>query len=107
MPMHRQTGQRIDVLNHIGQCVQNVMQTPLGTRPMQLDYGTDLIDIVDVPLNADGRARIVSTTAEAVTTWETRPAVERVTVAAGSDGSAEVTLQWAYEGSDQTTTVEQ
>lgn len=105
MPMDRNTGDRIDVLTHIAQCARNVVQTPLNVRPMELDYGADLGAIVDLSLNAEGRAQIIAATAEAVTTWETRPTVGRILVQPSGDGSAEVELQWSYDGADANTTV--
>jgi phage baseplate assembly protein W len=104
--MDRFTGARIDVVNHISQCVDNVMQTPLNSRPMALDYGSNIGDVVDLSMNPEGQAQIIAATAEAVTTWETRPAVERITIEPSGDGSAPVTLQWSYEGADASTTVE-
>ncbi len=98
MPVDRFTGARIPTIEHVPQCIRNILQTPTGTRPMELDFGTNLVEIADLSLNDDGRARIAATTAGAVTAFETRPVVERVTTDPSADGSVIVTLYWSLDG---------
>ena len=102
--MDRTTGARITEGDHIDQCVENILTTQPGQRPMQLEYGTDKLGIADSAMTQSGRARIVSTTAGAVIAYETRPMFERVEVIAEA-GSVDVTLHYSVDGSQRATGV--
>lgn len=105
MPMDRNTGARIDRLTHVGQCIDNVMKTPIRTRPMELEYGTDVLELVDIATTPDGRARIMSATADAVTTFETRPEIRRVSFDVTPEGQVFVAVHWTLGESQQVTGV--
>lgn len=104
MPMDRTTGERIDVPTHIDQCVENIFQTERGQRPMDPNYGTNLIALVDLPTTPEGLATIRGGTADAVIDNEPRPEVTRVTTEANVEGRVEVTVHWDIDERSFTTT---
>ncbi len=67
-------------LAHVRQSIQKILTTPLGSRVMRRDFGSRIPDLVDAPLNAANRLRVIAATAEAVIRWEPRIRVSRITI---------------------------
>lgn len=56
--MNRQTGGAIGELDHIGQCITDILITRIGTRVMRREYGSLLPELVDHPFNDATRLRV-------------------------------------------------
>ena len=78
------TGQPLAGDAHLEQSVGDILATPIGTRVGLRDYGSDLFDLVDAPLNALTRLRVIAATAGAIARWEPRLKLTRVLVGAGA-----------------------
>jgi phage baseplate assembly protein W len=93
--MSRKTGVAIlvDSLEHLHQSIAHILTTPLGSRVMRRDYGSELPDLIDQPLNASTRLRIYATTAIALQRWEKRIRLRRVQLIPSADGRAELQLE--------------
>lgn len=81
-----ETGRRLSGDEHLLQSVADILMTPVGTRVLLRDYGSDLPALVDAPYDQGQKMRIVSATASALAQWEPRIAVTRVQVHQGADG---------------------
>lgn len=93
--MSRKTGVAIlvDSLEHLHQSIAHILTTPLGSRVMRRDYGSELPDLIDQPLNASTRLRIYAATAIALQRWEKRIRLRRVQLIPSADGRAELQLE--------------
>ncbi|MDC7675386.1 GPW/gp25 family protein [Asticcacaulis machinosus] len=70
--MDRLTGKRIEGMEHIVQSIRDILTTPLGTRVMRRDYGSELFALIDQPMNTAMSLRIAASVAGAVHRWEPR-----------------------------------
>lgn len=94
--LNRQTGRALDDSDnaHLRQSIADILTTPKGSRVMRREYGSDLPDLIDQPLNGATRLRIFAATAMAVLRWERRVRLRRVRLeASGPDGAARLSLE--------------
>lgn len=70
--MHTTTGTQIKGLAHLHQSIADILTTPIGTRVMRRDYGSELFDLLDQPDNATTQLRIYAAIATALLRWEPR-----------------------------------
>ncbi len=94
--MSATTGRTLRGYDHLRQSVRDILTTRIGTRVMRRDYGSRLPDLVDAPLNAEGRLDLYVATAEALARWEPRLDLDRVTSSADVDGRVELTIVARY-----------
>ncbi len=71
--MNANNGRSIVDLAHLAQSVADVLTTPIGTRVMRREYGSQLPDLIDWPTNAATRLL-----AMALMRWEPRIRLNRV-----------------------------
>lgn len=90
--MSRDTGRRLDEVDHIRQSIQDILTTPVGSRLMRRDYGSLLPELIDQPSNPANRLRLMAATVMAIIQWEPRVSVNNVDIAIGLDGSATIDL---------------
>ncbi|MES2339585.1 MAG: GPW/gp25 family protein [Pseudomonadota bacterium] len=82
------TGAALSGVAHLAQSVADILTTPRGTRVGVRDYGSDLFELQDQPMNGLGRLRVFAATATALARWEPRLKLTRVTLeTAGADGA--------------------
>ncbi len=74
------TGKLLDGVAHIRQSIGDILSTPIGTRIARRDYGSLLPDLVDQPMNAIGRMRLMAATALAIQRWEPRVRLSAVAI---------------------------
>jgi phage baseplate assembly protein W len=77
---------------HLAQSINDVLATPLGSRVMRRDYGSDLPRLIDAPLNGETLVDLFAATAEAIDRWEPRFDLRRVEVADAVAGRLSLTL---------------
>lgn len=106
MTISRHSGFPIARDAHIGQSVQDILSTPIGSRVMRRDYGSDLPDLIDAPINGETMIHLVQATAEALDRWEPRLTVERVEIVEARAGFVEFHILADVEGQAQTITAE-
>lgn len=85
--MDKTTGKAIHDAEEIRQSVQEIIRTVPGDRVMRAEYGSELLNLTDVALNASGRARITQATAGAIAKWEPRLKMQRVVFTQQDAGS--------------------
>lgn len=80
------TLQPISELAHVEQSARDILSTPIGSRVERRDYGCAAHDLVDRAATGSGLAAIRAATIEALSRWEPRLALSRVTAAPAADG---------------------
>ena len=90
--LNRHTGRKIEGAAHLAQSILDILTTPKGTLVMQRDYGSDLPDVIDQPLNGETLIDAYQATAEALDLWEPRIDLARIQVVDTRAGYAEFEL---------------
>lgn len=68
--VNSRTGKRLSGSDHLRQSVSDILSTPVGSRVLVRDYGSDLFSLVDNPRDDLTRLRIIAATASALARWE-------------------------------------
>jgi len=78
--MNRVTGTSLSGIDHLRQSILDILTTPVGSRVMHREYGSDLFDLIDAPINQRTLVDIYTATAKALQRWEPRFNLTRVYV---------------------------
>lgn len=81
--MNRNTGGEISGYSHLVQSIEDICTTPIGTRVMRREYGCQIADLVDWPLNNATRLQAYAAITIALMRWETRIRLSRVQLSLG------------------------
>ncbi|WP_139669593.1 GPW/gp25 family protein [Pseudomonas sp. F16(2018)] len=98
--MDRRTGQPLGGIAHLRQSIEDILTTPLGSRRMRPDYGSQLRRYVDLPVNEGWKSAVQAEVARALGRWEPRLKLDRVKVVAMLDGQVSLALSGRYLGDD-------
>ncbi|WP_443749699.1 GPW/gp25 family protein [Asticcacaulis solisilvae] len=90
--MDRNTGKPLDGTTHIAQSIGDILSTPKGSRVMRRDYGSQLHELTDLPINGMTRLLYAAATAGAIDRWENRIQLDRVVVAGDATGQLAATI---------------
>lgn len=82
------TGAAIEGEAHLAQSIARILTTPLGSRVQRRDFGSLLPELIDQPFNATTRTQLYGATASALSRWESRLELTRVSLAAGEHAGA-------------------
>ncbi|WKY26972.1 GPW/gp25 family protein [Pseudomonas donghuensis] len=96
--MDRHTGQPVSGLAHLRQSIADILTTPLGSRRMRPEYGSQLRRYVDLPVNEGWKSAVQAEVARALGRWEPRLKLERVRVTAVVGGQITLQLTGLYLG---------
>lgn len=92
--MNRQSGRSIGTLDHLRQSMADVLTTPLGSRVMRREYGSQIPDLIDQPLNGATTLLVYAATAMALMRWEPRVRLSRVQLLPATEhGSADLVIE--------------
>ncbi|WP_213908628.1 GPW/gp25 family protein [Stutzerimonas nitrititolerans] len=72
------TGRMVADSAHLAQSIADILTTPIGSRVMRREYGSQLPDLIDAPLNDATRLQAYAATAMALMRWEPRIRLSRV-----------------------------
>ncbi|WP_045856260.1 GPW/gp25 family protein [Teredinibacter purpureus] len=78
--MDANTGEPLSGIEHIRQSVRDILTTPIGTRVMRRDYGSNLMNLLDRPMNAELVADIQVAVSMSLSKLEPRLQLSRVSV---------------------------
>ena len=95
--MNALNGQPLGALAHIRQSLTDILTTPIGSRVMRRDYGSDVPELIDQPLNGATQLRIYAATAYAIQRWEPRIRLSGVQLNYNAQGIANLTLEGIAE----------
>lgn len=99
--MDRRSGQPLSGLAHLRQSIEDILTTPVGSRRMRPDYGSNLRRFVDLPVNEGWKSAVQAEVARALGRWEPRLRLERVRVLAVVGGEITLQLTGQYLGDSQ------
>lgn len=100
--MHRSTGQALDGIDHLRQSIADILTTPIGSRVMRRDYGSELPALLDQPDNGATRVRVYAASAAALMRWEPRLQLTAVRIASGNrPGQTLLDIEGIYHPSSQ------
>ena len=94
--LDRRTGQPLAGIAHLRQSIEDILTTPLGSRRMRPEYGSQLRRYVDLPVNEGWKSAVQAEVARALGRWEPRLKLERVKVVAVLDGQVSLALSGRY-----------
>lgn len=95
--MRRTTGVTLQELEHLRQSIEDILTTPIGTRVMRREYGSELFDLIDAPLSSTTLMLMFAATANALDRWEPRIRVRFLDVEQGiRPGQILLTLTGEY-----------
>lgn len=92
----RDAAAMLDGFGHVVQSMAAILTTPVGSRIMRRDFGSDVPDLIDRPLNEATVLDAMVAAADALDRFEPRFRVETVSVDGGGDGHLIVGLAGTY-----------
>lgn len=94
--LNGQTGKPLDGFAHLKQSIADILSTRVGTRVMRRDYGSDLPNLVDRPVNEDLAVDLYIALAEALLKWEPRLRLRETSFLPLGGGAIEFSLTGEY-----------
>lgn len=99
--MNRDTGQPVSGIEHLRQSLADILSTPIGSRRMRPEYGSNIPRMVDQPVNPGWIATVQSEAARALARWEPRIKLKRVSLISLTDGRPVFRIEGDYIGENQ------
>lgn len=98
--MNASDGTRLGGIDHLRQSIRDILSTPVGSRVMRRDYGSNIFRLIDAPMNRATLLNIYAATAEAIARWEPRFRLQKVVAASAAPGTVtlDVTGEYLPEG---------
>ncbi|WP_153773338.1 GPW/gp25 family protein [Pseudomonas sp. MNR3A] len=96
--LDRRGGQPLSGVAHLRQSIEDILTTPIGSRRMRPEYGSELRRFVDLPVNDGWKSAVQAEVARSLGRWEPRLQLERVRVVAVLDGQITLELSGVYLG---------
>ena len=94
--MNINDGKEISEINHLKQSIANILTTPIGSRAMRRDYGSNLFNKIDRPINGELIAEIYLDIVESLFIWEPRFEVDQVVVGEINQGKIIIDLEGGF-----------
>lgn len=83
----RFTGLEITDAVELGEAITTILSTPVGSRVMRRDFGSDLPRLIDAPVNGETIVDLYAAVADALAKWEPRITLTRVQLVGAAAGS--------------------
>lgn len=90
------TGKALSGIDHLRQSITDILTTPIGSRVMRREYGSNLFQLVDAPMNRSTAMDLMAATVDALERWEPRIRVTKVTPSVPAAGGVEIALEGEY-----------
>ena len=95
--IYRRTGQPLSDWDHVAQSIAVILTTPIGSRVMRRDFGSELFDLVDAKMTPRTILAIYGAAAVAIARWEPRFRIARASISrATAGGQIELQLFGVY-----------
>ncbi|GHU13201.1 bacteriophage protein [Alphaproteobacteria bacterium] len=94
--MSRETGKYLNDLDHLKQSIVDILTTPIGSRVMCREYGSQLFNLTDKPVNKELFPQIYAAVAEALEKWEPRIKLEKITILEIKEARITLSLSGIY-----------
>lgn len=96
--LDRRTGQLLSGKAHLRQSIEVILTTPVGSRRMRPEFGSNLRRYIDLPVTEGWKSAVQAEVARALGRWEPRLKLERVRVVSVVDGKITMQLAGQYLG---------
>lgn len=90
------TGKALSGIDHLRQSITDILTTPIGSRVMRREYGSQLFELVDAPMNRSTMMDLMKATVDALERWEPRIRVTRVVPSSDQNGVVSIDLEGEY-----------
>ena len=104
--MNIDDGKDISEINHLKQSISDILTTPIGSRVMRRDYGSNLFNKIDRPINGELIAEIYLDIVESLFTWEPRFELEQVAVNGMETGKITIDIEGSFLSNGEKITLE-
>ena len=104
--MNINDGKDISEINHLKQSISNIITTPIGSRTMRRDYGSNLFNKIDHPVNGELIAEIYLDIVESLFIWEPRFELDQVAVQNIENGKITIDLEGSFLSNGEKITLE-
>lgn len=94
--MSNKNGGYLNDLEHLKQSIIDILTTPIGSRVICRDYGSNLFQLTDQPINRDLFPKIYAAVADAIDKWEPRFKVEKIKIDSIKEGRIILSLVGKY-----------
>ncbi|CCO22222.1 GPW/gp25 family protein [Maridesulfovibrio hydrothermalis] len=81
---------------HLKQSISDILTTPIGSRVMRRQYGSDIPDLIDAPMNGETVIDVFAAVAVALDRWEPRFRLDQIYVLSATAGHMEIGLEGEY-----------
>lgn len=95
--LSRASGAQLSNWEHVEQSIGVILTTPIGSRVMRRDFGSELFDLIDAKMTPRTILAIYGAAAVAIARWEPRFRLEQAAISdARPDGRVELALAGVY-----------
>lgn len=94
--MSNKNGGYLNDIEHLKQSIVDILTTPIGSRVVCRDYGSNLFQLTDQPVNRELFPKIYAAVADAIDKWEPRFKVEKIAINAIKEGHITLSLIGRY-----------
>lgn len=94
--MSNQTGSYLTDEERLKQSIIDILTTPIGSRVICREYGSNLFKLIDQPANRALFPKIYAAVADALNKWEPRLKLEKIIVEEIKDGRIRLSLIGKY-----------
>lgn len=70
--LNREAGKALSDFDHVQQSIGVILTTPIGSRVMRRDFGSELFELIDRPMTDQVILAIYAAAAMAIARWEPR-----------------------------------
>ena len=96
--MNREAGGAFSGILHLRQSIDDILTTPVGSRVMRPEYGSELPRMVDQSANRGWMSAVQAEVARAIGRWEPRLKLRRAVVESVIDGKITIRIDGEYRG---------
>lgn len=103
---HVATGKPVSGVEHLRQSVADILSTPIGSRVMRRDYGSNIPALIDQPDNPATQVRVYAAAATALMRWEPRLRLQKLRASRNRAGQLVLDVQGQYLDEGRAVTLE-
>lgn len=103
---HVATGKPVSGVEHLRQSVADILSTPIGSRVMRREYGSNIPALVDQPDNPATQVRVYAAAATALMRWEPRLRLQKLRASRNRAGKLVLDVQGQYLDEGRAVTLE-
>lgn len=95
--LRRDAGSLLSGFEHVEQSIAVILTTPIGSRVMRREFGSELFDLIDRPMTDQVILAIYSAAVMAIARWEPRYAITGCNITGVSgDGTLSLEVSGTY-----------